>query len=163
MFLNKIRNKKLIQELANVLPNRNSVGDLIESKPVKAKDENMYIILHIQFSNEDGTLSHRGKYVIQNNNHKKVGYLKYAMFENGESKYMKLSDIFFDKKYRNIGLGSLVLNMFEKRAKSYEANYITGDLSSIDSETPDDEKLRNIFYLNNGYQIIHSDKIYKEL
>ncbi len=72
MFFNKIRNKKLIQEFADISQNRNSVGDLIESKLVKAKDENMYIILHTQFSNEDGTLSHRGKYEIQNNKCKKL-------------------------------------------------------------------------------------------
>lgn len=163
MFLNKIRNKKLIQELADVLPNRNSVGDLIESKPVKAKDENMYLILHIQFSNEDGTLSHRGKYEIQNNKCKKIGELKYVLFENSDPAYMKLYDINFCRKYRNIGLGSIVINLFELRTKSYGAHHITGDLSSVDSETPADEKLRNTFYLKRGYQIINPDKIYKEL
>lgn len=163
MFLNKIRNKKLIQELANVLPNRNSVGDLIESNPVKAKDENMYIILHIQFSNEDGTLSHRGRYEIQNNKCKKIGELKYVLFENSDPAYMKLCDINFYRKYRNIGLGSIVINLFELRAKSYGAHYVTGDLSSVDSETPADEKSRNTFYLKRGYQIINPDKIYKEL
>lgn len=162
MLLNKIRNKKLNKEFADISPNRNSVGDMMESKLVKAKDENMFIIFHIQFSNEDGTLSHRGRYEIQNNKRHKIGYLKYTFYENHEPVYMNLSDIHFDKKYRNIGLGSKVIDLFEKRAKSYGAHYITGDLSSVDTETPEDEKLRNSFYLKSGYTI-DLDTIYKEL
>lgn len=163
MLLNKIRNKKLVQEFSNISPNRNSNGDLIETELVKAKDENMYIILHIQFSNEDGTLSHRGKYEIQNNKCKKIGELKYAFHEDDKPQYMKLCDIIFDEKYRNIGLGSIVINLFELRAKSYGAHYIDGELSSIDEETLKDKELRNNFYIKRGYKIINSDKIYKEI
>lgn len=162
MLLNKIRNKKLVKEISDNLFNKDYEGNLIERKIVKAKDENMYIIFHIQFSNEDGTLSHRGRYEIQNNKHHKIGELKYALFENSEPPYMKLCDIVFDKEYRNIGLGSKVIDLFEKRAKSYGAKYITGDLSSVDEETPTDEELRNSFYLKRGYRIINSNKIYKE-
>lgn len=163
MLLNKIRNKKLVREFSNISPNRNSNGDLFETELVKAKDENMYIILHIQFSNEDGTLSHRGKYEIQNNKCKKIGELKYVLFEDDETQYMKLCDIIFDKKYRNIGLGSIVINLFELRAKSYGAHYIYGELSSTDEETLENEELRNNFYIKRGYKIISSDKIYKEI
>lgn len=163
MLLNKIRNKELVREFSNISPNKNSNGDLIESKLVKAKDGNNYVIIHIQFSNEDKTLSHRGRYEIQNNKCQKIGELKYILFENSNPAYMKLCDINFYRKYRNIGLGSIVINLFELRAESYGAHHITGDLSFVDSETPADEKLRNTFYLKRGYQIINSDKIYKKL
>ncbi len=52
----------------------------------------------------------------------KIGELKYALYENSEPPYMKLGDTVFDKKYRNIGLGSMVLNLFETRTKSYGAH-----------------------------------------
>lgn len=163
MLLNKIRNKNLIKKFTNIPPSKNSVGDLLERELVKAKDENNYVITHIQFGNENGTLSYRGRYEIQNNKYNKIGELKYVFFKNGETPYMKLSDIVLDKKYRNIGLGSLVLNLFETRAKKYGAHYITGDLSSVDEEIPSDEELRNRFYLKRNYEIINSDKIYKAL
>lgn len=162
MLLNKIRNKKLVREITDNLSDKDHEGNLIEKKLVKAKDENMYIIFHIQFSDEDGTLSHRGRYEIQNNKYNKIGELKYALFENSEPPYMKLCDIVFDKEYRNIGLGTKVIDLFEKRAKSYGAKYITGDLSSVDEKTPADEKFRNTFYLKRGYKI-NLDKIYKGL
>lgn len=163
MLLNKIRNKKLVREFSNILPNRNSNGDLFETELVKAKDENMYIILHIQFSNEDGTLSHRGKYEIQNNKCKKIGELKYVLFITSNPPYMKLCDVIFDEKYRNIGLGSIVINLFELRAKSYGTRYIDGELSSTDEETLEDKELRDNFYIKRGYEIINSNRIYKEL
>lgn len=163
MLLNKIRNKKSVREFSNISPNRNSNGDLIETELVKAKDENMYIILHIQFSNEDGTLSHRGKYEIQNNKCKKIGELKYAFHEDDEPQYMKLCDIIFDEKYRNIGLGSIVINLFELRAKSYGAHFIDGELNSTDEETLVDKELRDNFYIKRDYEIINSNRIYKEL
>lgn len=163
MLLNKIRNKELVREFSNISPNRNSNGDLIETELAKAKDENMYIILHIQFSNEDGTLSHRGKYEIQNNKCKKIGELKYVLFKNSNPPYMRLCDIIFDEKYRNIGLGSILINLFELRAKSYGAHYIDGELSSTDEETLEDKELRDNFYMQRGYKIINSDKIYKEI
>lgn len=123
----------------------------------------MYIILHIQFSNEDKTLSHRGKYIIRNNKNKQIGNLTYIFFENNSPQYMMLSDIIFEKEYRNIGLGSMTLDLFETRAKSYGAHYITGDLSPVDEEKSADEELRNNFYLKRGYKIINSGKIYKSL
>ncbi len=163
MLLNKIRNKKLIKNLTDIPPNTNSDGDLIERKLVKAKDENMYIILHIQLCDEEGTLSTLGKYEIQNNKYHKIGELKYVYIEDNQPPYMQLCDIIFDKKYRNNGLGSMILELFETRAKSYGAKYITGNLSSVDEENPADEEFRNSFYLKRGYEIINSEKIYKEL
>ena len=163
MLLNKIRNKKLIKAFSDDLSNKDHEGNLIEQRLVKAKDENMYIVLHIQFGNEDGTLSHRGKYEIQNNKCKKIGELKYAFYEDDEQQYMKLCDIIFNEKYRNIGLGSIVINLFELKAKTYGAYYIDGELSSTDEETLEDKELRDNFYIKRGYEIINSNRIYKEL
>ena len=163
MLLNKFRNKKIIKKFTDVTPSKNHEGDLIEIELVKGKDENMYVVIHKQFSNEDGSLSTRGKYVIQNNNYKKIGYLKYTFFENNDPPYMKLNDIFIGEKSRNNGLGSLVLNMFEKRAKAYGALYIDGSFSSVDEGFLEDKELRNNFYIKRGYEIIDSNKIHKAL
>lgn len=163
MLLNNLRNKKLIKKFSEKKSYCNFDRDLIENKLVKAKDKNMYVIVHVQFSNEDGSLSHRGKYRILNNRCKDIGYLNYVFYENSNPKYMILGDIHLDNEYRNIGLGSTTLKLFEDRAKSYGADHIVGDLSSVDEGTPEDKKLRNIFYVKRGYEIIDLNKIYKVL
>ena len=77
--------------------------------------------------------------------------------------HMILCDIYFDFLYRNIGLGSKTLALFEKRAKCYGAQHITGKLSDVDEQTPYEKALRNEFYRRTGYEIINFKMIYKTI
>ena len=75
---------------------------------------------------------------------------------------MILCDICFDIPYRNIGIGSKTLKLFEKRTNDYGALYIEGTLSDVDELSMDNQVLRDIFYQNAGYTIINH-KIFKKL
>ena len=75
---------------------------------------------------------------------------------------MQLSDIFLEEKYRNTGIGTKAIALFEGRAKEYGAHYIEGELSSVDERTEKDTELRNQFYIKRGYEIKKS-KVYKPL
>lgn len=164
MFINNFRNKKMNKQYGENSCGFTSDGSYIENILVKAKDKNIYLIRHIQYANENQKLTNLGTYKVFNNKDKSIGYLKYVFNDKDENNiHMILCDIYFDFSYRNIGLGSKILNLFEKRAECYGAQYITGELSDVDEQTPYEEVHRNEFYRRNGYEIINFKKIYKAI
>ena len=127
----------------------------------EAKNKNLFIICHIQYADKSGVLTTFGIYKILNNKERVVGTLKYV-FDNRDIShpYMILCDICFDDPYRNIGIGSKTLKLFEKRASNYGALHIEGILSDVDEVSIDNRVLREIFYQNAGYTI-SNNKIFK--
>lgn len=164
MFINYFRNKKMKKQYSENNCGFTSDGSYIEDVLVKAKDENMYLIRHTQYADENKKLTTFGIYRIFNNKDKQIGHLKYV-FNNKDKNdvHMILCDIYLDFLYRNIGLGSKTLALFEKRAKCYGAQHITGKLSDVDEQTPYEKALRNNFYRRVGYEIINFTEIYKSI
>ncbi len=164
MLVNYFRNKKMNKLYGENSCGFTSDGSYIEDVLVKAKDQNIYLIRHIQYADENKELTTFGIYRIFNNKDKPIGYLKYVLNDKDKNDvHMILCDIHFDFSYRNIGLGSKTLNLFEKRAKIYGAQYITGKLGDVDEQTLYEKALRDTFYLKSGYEIVNSKEIHKEL
>ena len=164
MFTNYFRNKKMNKLYGENSCGFTSDGSYVEDVLVKAKDKNIYLIRHIRYADEKQELTTFGTYKIFNNKDKPIGYLKYTFNDkNKKNIYMHLGDIHFDFLYRNIGLGSKVLALFEKRAKFYGAQFITGELSDVDAQTPYEKALRDAFYLKSGYKIVISKEIHKNI
>lgn len=162
MFTNYFRNKKMNKLYGENSCGFTSDGSYVEDVLVKAKDKNIYLIRHIRYADEKQELTTFGTYKIFNNKDKPIGYLKYTFNDKDKKNiYMHLGDIHFDFLYRNIGLGSKVLALFEKRAELYGAQYIAGKLSDVDEQTPYEENLRNEFYRRAGYEIINFKMVYK--
>lgn len=164
MLINYFRNKTMKK-----LYNENSCGfttdgSYVEDVLVKAKNGNMFIIRHTQYADKNKELTTLGIYRIFNNKNKPIGYLKYTFNDRDKTDiYMHLGDIYFEFLYRNIGLGSKVLALFEERAKCYGAQYITGDLSDVDEKTQQEQVLRDEFYRRAGYKTNDLKSIYKSL
>ena len=164
MITNYFRNKKMEKQYAENSCIFASDGSYIENVLVKAKDKNVYLIRHIQYADENKELTPFGTYKIFNNKDKPMGYLKYILNDKDKNDvHMILCDIYFDFLYRNIGLGSKTLVLFEKRAKGYGAQYITGKLIDVDEQTPYEESIRDEFYRKTGYKIINLKTIYKSI
>lgn len=164
MLINYFRNKKMNKQYGENNCGFTSDGSYIEDILVKAKDKNIHLIRHTQYADENKELTTFGIYRIFNNKNKPIGYLKYTFNDKDKKNiYMHLGDIHFDFLYRNIGLGSKVLALFEKRAEFYGAQYITGKLSDVDEQTPYEKALRDAFYLKAGYEIFNSKEIHKNL
>lgn len=163
MILNYIRNKKIRKKYSKDNLGYDAEGSLIEDVLFEAKNKNLFVIRHIQFADKNGNLTTSGIYKIFNNKKKTIGNLKYV-FDNTDCShsYMILCDICFDVPYRNIGIGSKTLKLFEKRANDYGALYIEGTLSDVDELSMDNQVLRDIFYQNAGYTI-SNNKIFKKL
>lgn len=163
MILNHIRNRKIRKKYSKDNVGYDSEGSLIEDVLFEAKNKNLFIIRHIRYADGNDNLTTFGIYKILNNKEKVIGNLKYV-FENTDCShpYMILCDICFDIPYRNIGIGSKTLKLFEKRANNYGAFYIEGTLSDVDELSMDNQVLRDIFYQNAGYTIINH-KIFKKL
>lgn len=155
MILNYIRNKKISKKYGEDTIGYDSEGSLIEDVLFKAKDKNLFIIRHIQYADKNSVLTTFGIYKILNNKERVVGTLKYV-FDNRDIShpYMILCDICFDDPYRNIGIGSKTLKLFENRATDYGALHIEGTLSDVDELSIDNQILRDIFYQNAGYTIL---------
>ena len=164
MLINYFRNKRMYKKYGENSCEFTSDGSYIEDVLVEAKDKNIYLIRHIRYADEKQELTTFGTYKIFNNKDKSIGYLKYV-FNNKEKNdvHMILCDIYFDFIYRNIGIGSKAIAMFEKRAKLYGAKFISGELSDVDEQTPYEETLRNEFYRRNGYEIFNFKTIYKTI
>lgn len=163
MILNDIRNKKISKKYGQDTVGYDSEGSLIEDVLFEAKNKNLFIIRHIQYADENGNLTRSGIYKILNNKEKVIGNLKYVFNDKEDSHlYMILCDICFDIPYRNIGIGSKTLKLFEKRANDYGALYIEGSLSDVDELSMNNQVLRDIFYQNAGYTI-NDNKIFKKL
>lgn len=162
MFINYFRNKKMKKQYSENNCGFASDGSYIEDVLVKAKDRNIYLIRHIQYADENNELTTFGIYKIFNNKDKPIGYLKYCLNDKDKNNmHMILCDIHLDFPYRNIGLGSKTLALFEKRAKLYGAKFISGELSDVDEQTPYDRVLRDKFYQRAEYEIVNLKKIYK--
>lgn len=161
MFINNIRNKRMLKEYSKNAISYAADGSYVENTLFEAKDKNVFVIHHIQYADDGGNLTFFGNYKILNNKHERIGYLKYV-FINTTPSHMKLGDIYFEYPYRNLGIGSMVLALFEQRAYNYGAQYIEGELSFVDEEDEANKLLRNAFYKKAGYNIVHN-KIYKRL
>ena len=163
MFLNYLRNRKMHKLFSQNSSKYDSDGSFIEYVLVKSKNGNYFVIRHIQYA-DNGALTTFGTYKIIDNYRRSIGYLKYTFDDRDKSNiHMNLGDIYFDPLYRNIGLGTKVLALFEQRAITYGAHHIEGKLSDVDEITPFDKELRDSFYKKLGYEIIDNNSIYKEL
>lgn len=163
MLFNYRRNKRMYNLYANTCDGYCSDGSYIENVLFKAKNNDYFLIRHIQYADEIGELTHQGIYKIINNKHERIGFLKYTFCDSDPSNiYMNLGDIYFQSTYRNIGLGTKTITLFEKRAKEYGAQYITGKLSSVDEKTIEDKTLRDTFYQKSGYDV-NNENLYKKL
>lgn len=157
-LFDKIYNKRLIKHYNKEKESGNAVDKVI----VKAKDNNMYIIEHFKYPDDYDMLSKGGKCYIIDNRMRDVGILKYMYKPKSINcpAHMLLCDI--NIKRKNIGLGSIVIKIFEKRAVEIGAHYITGELSSVDERTEENKQLRDAFYIKHGYTI-KDRKITKKL
>ena len=157
-LFDKIYNKRLIKHHNKEKESGNAVDKVI----VKAKDNNVYIIEHFKYPDDYDVLSKGGKCYIIDNRMRDVCILKYMYKPKSinYSAHMLLCDI--NIKRKNIGLGSIVIKIFEKRVVEIGAQYITGELSSIDELTEENKQLRKAFYIKHGYTI-KDRKITKEL
>lgn len=157
-MFDKIHNKRLI-EFYN---KEKESGNADDKVLVKAKDNNMYIIEHFKYPDDYDVLSKGGKCYIIDNRMRDVGVLKYMYKPKSINcpAHMLLCDI--NIKGKNIGLGSIVIKIFENRAIEIGAHYITGEFSSIDEQTEENKQLRDAFYIKHGYTI-KNRKITKEL
>lgn len=154
MILDRIRNKKVRKKYEKDNIGYASDGSLIEDVIFEAKNKNLFIIRHMQYADEDGNLTMFGIYKILNKKEEEIGNLKYVFDDTDCSHpYMKLCDIYFNYPYRNIGIGSKTLELFEKRAHDYGALHIEGTLSEVDASLKEDKMLRDTFYQNAGYTI----------
>lgn len=157
-MFDKIYNKRLIERY-----NKEKESDNVADKVlVKAKDNNMYIIEHFKYPDDYDVLSKGGKCYIIDNRMRDVGVLKYMYKPKSIDcpAHMLLCDIHIKRK--NIGLGSIVIKIFEKRAIEIGVHYIIGELSSIDERTEENKQLRDAFYIKHGYTI-KDRKITKKL
>lgn len=156
-MFDKIYNKRLIEYYNNEKESGNAADKVL----VKAKDNNMYIIEHFKYPDDYDVLSKGGKCYIIDNRMRNVGILKYMYKPKSINcpAHMLLCDI--NIKRKNIGLGSIVIKIFEKRAVEIGVHYITGELSSIDERTEENKQLRDAFYIKHGYTI-KDRKITKE-
>ena len=100
-----------------------------------------------------------GGFKIYNNKITQIAYLNFTIYPL--TKTAELSDIFIDEKYRHIGLGMMLISLFEERCIYYGIKDIVGKLSSVD-EDGNNEIARNSFYTKNGYTIMNG-KVYKTL
>lgn len=157
-LFDKIYNKRLIKHYNKEKESGNSVDKVL----VKAKDNNVYINEHFKYPDDYDVLSKGGKCYIIDNRKRDVGILKYMYKPKSINcpAHMLLCDI--NIKRKNIGLGSIVIKIFEKRAVEIGAQYITGELSNIDELNEENKQLRNAFYIKHGYTI-KDRKITKEL
>ncbi len=153
-LFDKIYNKRLVEYCNKEKESGNAADKVL----VKAKDNNMYIIEHFKYPDDYDVLSKGGKCYIIDNRMRDVGILKYMNKPKSINcpAHMLLCDI--NIKRKNIGLGSIVIKIFEKRAVEIGVHYITGELSSIDERTEESKQLRDAFYIKHGYR-----KITKEL
>lgn len=138
-------------------------GIYISNIQVISKNGNFVLVSHRQIKNDDGKFCNVGKYSIFYVK-KQIGYLKYVFHPkcNDTACYIVLCDICLEKKYRNYGIGSKVLAIFEEFARKQGCKFIEGDLSDIDEQHTKDEEIRNNFYINNHYKFV-GDKVVKYL
>lgn len=140
-------------------------GDLFEDVVFKTKNDKLIIIQHIRFCDDTTKeLTTYGTYKIFNQKENKIGHLKYV-FDDREQNNAKmiLCDIYFEPQYRNIGIGTKLLELFEKRSFEYGAKQIVGSLSDVDTAIHNSRILRDSFYIKNGYSFINYSKVIKQL
>lgn len=138
-------------------------GDLFEDVVFKTKDNKLIIIRHIRFCDDTTKeLTTGGTYKIFDQKENKIGHLKYVLDDREQNNTkMILCDIYFEPHYRNIGIGTKLLELFEKRSIEYGAKQIVGNLSNVDTDSPNSRLLRDSFYVKNGYSFINYSKVIK--
>lgn len=156
------KKRKAEKNCKSVVDGFNSQGNYITYVTAYTKEKFPILVRHTQYSNGDGTLSKRGKYHLLNIT-EEIGYLKYVYYPEDTEKecHIILADIKINPQYRNQGLGSAVLMLFENRAFEYGCKYITGKLSDVDAETDADRLLRDEFYKKHAYQINEGEVVKK--
>ena len=142
-MLNKIRNNKLLKYYG-------AENTFIISN-------NLFAICKYEDQIDNYTLV--GGFKIYNNKITQIAYLNFTIYPL--TKTAELSDIFIDEKYRHVGLGMMLISLFEERCIYYGIKDIVGKLSSVD-EDGNNEIARNSFYAKNGYTIMNG-KVCKTL
>jgi len=157
-FIKNFHKRKLEKYYASIEDGYTNGGDYITTQIAYTKEDFPFLVIHIQRAEDDGTLSKRGEYELQDRD-KKIGFLKYFYHPTTDETgcFMTLGDIVIKEPYRNKGLGSAVLSLFEERAQEYGCLYITGKLSDVDADTQEARDLRDGFYIKHGYKILNNE------
>ena len=155
MIKRYISNRALIKEYNSLQNDLSETSEQSHYSLFKAKNKHLFMI-------EDRTLDDKsGMYRVKMTG-AYVGTLKWFVSCTDEHTYLELCDIVLGPKYRNIGIGTYLIQQLEITASKHNCEYITGFLSGVDEATERDTSLRNNFYTRNGY-VISNSKVTKHL